>query len=102
MKKIILIFVAGTLFVGCFCLHASYQATRTGVVSDIVAKEPTCDFIIATTKLEKPYEEIAILERTGFFGDFAYNVEDFKAAVMKQVCRLGGEAVISEVNGKGA
>lgn len=85
----------------CSCVP-NYSITRTGTAS-LVAKQPGCDFSIVTTKAERPYEEIGIVDFvTGFItGPSARDASTFKEAIRGKVCELGGDAVFAEVNGYG-
>jgi hypothetical protein len=57
MKKLILLVILTLL--SC---HPSYTMTMTGNISSTMSKAPNCDFVIVTSKVEKDYEEIAILD----------------------------------------
>jgi hypothetical protein len=82
--------------VGCFSSwKPSYVVTKTGAAG--VAKAANCDFLIATSKVDRPYDEIAILDAKMWAEDAA----SFKQTVAAQVCEIGGDAVIAEVNGNG-
>ena len=84
------------LLLACAMSAPSFKLTKTGAAG--LAKPASCDFIIATTKVDRPYDEIAILDRGSTdVGDAA----EFKETVRTQVCGLGGDAVIAEVNGYG-
>ena len=81
----------------CGLQAASYKATRTG--SSVLKPKPAdCDFAILTTKSDRPYEEIAILDSKNYM---AHDVAEFKEAIKKDVCDLGGDAVFAQVNGYG-
>jgi hypothetical protein len=60
------------------------------------AKAATCDFQVVTLPPSRGYEEIAMLSPTG---DVAYDPVEFKRLVHAQVCSIGGDMVLSEVNG---
>jgi len=79
------------------CDVKNYKVTRTSSAAP-TAKPATCDFTIATTKVERPYEEIAILDRQDYL---ARDAGEFKELIKKDVCALGGDAVFAEVNGYG-
>ena len=81
----------------CAMYNPSYKLTKTGVAGP--GKPPSCDFIIATTKVDRPYDEIAILDCEA---NKAGDVAAFKESVRAQVCAVGGDAVIAEVNGYGS
>jgi hypothetical protein len=82
------------LLPGCFA-SPSYIVTKTGAVG--AAKPANCDFLIATSKVDRAYDEIAILDAKIWAEDAA----SFKQTVGAQVCELGGDAVLAEVNGNG-
>jgi hypothetical protein len=85
------------LLPACAMYAPKYKLTATGAVG--VAKPASCDFIIATTKVDRPYDEIAILDCDA---NKAGDVAAFKESVRTQVCGIGGDAVIAEVNGYGS
>jgi len=85
------------LLPACGMYAPSYKLTNTGAAG--LAKPATCDFIIATTKVDRPYDEIAILDCGP---NRAADVAEFKQSVRAQVCGVGGDAVIAEVNGYGS
>jgi len=78
----------------CFA-GPSYVVTKTGTAGP--AKPANCEFQIATSKVDRAYDEVAILDSKVWSEDAA----TFKQAVAAQVCELGGDAVIAEVNGNG-
>ena len=86
-----------TLLSACAMYAPSYKMTKTGGAG--LAKPASCDFIIATTKVDRPYDEIAILDCDA---NKAGDVGAFKESVRAQVCGIGGDAVIAEVNGGGS
>lgn len=74
----------------------TYTLTQTAAHVD--PKPAGCDFVIATTKLDREYEEVGILDKNM---GMASTAADFKEFVRPQVCALGGDAVIAEINGYG-
>jgi hypothetical protein len=78
-----------------YAVQPRYVLTKTGTPG--AAKPKGCDFAIVTTKVERAYDEVAILDSTVT----AENAAAFKEAVGPDVCDLGGDAVLAEVNGKG-
>ena len=90
-----ILYVLWPLWFGACFAGPSYTFTKTGTAG--AAKPPSCDFIIATTKVDRAYEEVGILDSK----IWAENAAQFKATVQKQVCDVGGDAVYAEVNGNG-
>ncbi len=80
------------------CVSRSYLVTRTGT-GPVVSKAPDCDFAVLTTQGDRAYEEVAILERDG---EPAVTAVEFQKIVRRQVCELGGDAVLAEVDNQGA
>ena len=80
------------------CASRNYLMTRTGT-APVVSKAPDCDFAILTTHGERAYEEVATLEGDG---QPAVTAVEFQKRVRKQVCELGGDAVVAEVDNQGA
>lgn len=89
--------VPALVLAACGLQAASYKATRTGP-SALAPKPANCDFAILTTKADRPYEEIAILDSKNYM---AHDAAEFKDAIKKDVCELGGDAVYAQVNGYG-
>jgi len=58
-----------------------------------------CSFEIATSDPSKSFEEVGTLQY--YNGTEPRTVEEFKKAVAKQVCGVGGDAVIAITNDKG-
>ena len=79
------------------CGTRDYKVTKTAP-GPFASKPPTCDFVLATTKVDHPYEEIAILDPKDYA---AADASEFKEAVRADVCTLGGDAVFAEVSGTG-
>jgi hypothetical protein len=67
----------------------------------LASKAPTCDFrVVNLLPQGGDFEEIATLtQREG--KALALNPTEFKAAVQADVCRLGGDLVVTEVSGWG-
>jgi hypothetical protein len=87
----LLLFVAG-----CF----GYQYTPT-TQNAAAAKPQNCSFDLLTTRPERPYVELGVLESQGSPGSGAANAGIFKSRIGEQVCQVGGDAVLTEVNGLG-
>jgi phage terminase large subunit-like protein len=88
----------GVLLSSCayYAVKPNYVVTKTGTAGE--PKPVGCDFAIVTTKVDRPYEEVALLDRTVA----AENASSFKQAIAEDVCKLGGDAVFAEVNGAGS
>lgn len=82
-----------TFLAGCM----SYELTPT-TTAPTTSKAP-CDFRVVNLPPHGDYEEIAALTPDG--RRCAMNPNDFKSAVRDNVCRVGGDVVITEVNGFG-
>ena len=89
--------VVAVVITGCGLQAASYKATKTGS-SALMPKPANCDFAILTTPAARPYEEIAVLDSKNYM---AHDVAEFKEAIKKDVCEMGGDAVLAQVNGYG-
>jgi len=74
-----------------------YTVTKT-TADAAPAKAGDCDFAIATTKFDRAYKEVAILDAQALM---AHDATEFKDAIRKDVCALGGDAVYAEINGRG-
>jgi len=73
----------------------SYAFTKTGASG--AAKPEDCDFEVIA-KVDSSYEEIGILDSEAGAADDA---SQFKDTVRRQVCEVGGDAVVTEVVSSG-
>lgn len=83
------------LLVGA-CAETGYVLTKTGEAGR--AKLAGCDFVVVTTKVERPYREIGILDSRV---DPPTDAATFKDQVRAEVCSIGGDAVVAEISGSG-
>ncbi len=74
----------------------------------VTAKPSGCDFSVVTLVPQGAHQEIGTLtyeDASGFwsFGpsSHAESPDEFKRAVQAEVCRLGGDIVVTELNGRG-
>jgi hypothetical protein len=79
------------------CGSSNYVVTRTSA-APVVSKAPDCDFAILT-HAEPDYEEVAMFEREN---QPAMTAAEFQKMVRKQVCEVGGDAVVAEIDNQGA
>jgi len=83
---------------------APYVPQYTTTVStnqQLVAKPASCDFrVVNLAPTSGGFEEIATLTPKPSLQ--AWTPESFKTAVHDDVCRLGGDMVVTEINGQGA
>jgi hypothetical protein len=86
--------LSAALFSGC---GVHYGFTRTTLVR-ATPRAQNCSFEFFTTRPDRAYDELGVLE---YDMDMACNARDLYLAVRSQVCRAGGEGVITEVNGAG-
>jgi hypothetical protein len=77
--------------------HYGYDLAVT-TTTPVTAKPQPCEFQVVSLPPSGDYEEIGTLDTTGFG---APNVPDFKRGVEADVCRVGGDVVVTQVNGKG-
>lgn len=75
-----------------------YNFTPTGPTAS-AAKPPTCTFRVTATLPTDDLEEIGVLEPVSFK---AYDSRSFKQAIAADVCSVGGDVVVMQVNGNGA
>lgn len=94
MRNVLCLF-AVSLAGGC----AIYQLTPT--TKQVSAKPADCEFVVVTTRVERPYEEIGILDRSGPMM-IATTAQVFKDEIREQVCSIGGDAVFAQINGNGS
>src|SRR5262245_20537440 len=80
------------------CVPTSYTYTPSSAHGP-PPKPVGCVFEVITSPPTKGYEEVGIL--AFYNGTEATTVDDFKNGVAKQVCEVGGDAVIATANAKG-
>lgn len=88
----------GALTSGC-AAHAHFTRTTT---AQAAPREPTCAFEVFTTRPDRPYDELGVIEdpkREGWRS--ISRVSDFIDVSRQSVCEAGGDAVLAEVNGMG-
>lgn len=79
------------------CSQGKYNYVRTThVVAE--AKPDTCQPELFTTRPERSYVELGVLEPKGFYTG---STSRFIANVRPYVCAAGGDAVLAVVNGTG-
>lgn len=83
-----------TLLVGC-----GYRYTPT-TQNAAAAKPANCMFDLLTTRPSRPFVELGVLEPQGSQGK-QRTAAAFRDSVAADVCRVGGDAVLTEVNGLG-
>jgi hypothetical protein len=86
-----------TLAIGCG--HPPFTRS-VSTAKPLTQKPDTCDFQVLSMAPETGYEEIATLAPK--YGPVRLSADEFKAAIRKDVCALGGDAVVAQVNGLGS
>ena len=96
MKHFCLGVVLGVCATSC---GISYEMSRSSVVQ-VTPKSGQCEFqVVSMPPSMNEYEEIAILTPTS--SRWADSPQSFKDSVGDDVCRVGGDVVVTEVNGIG-
>jgi hypothetical protein len=80
---------------GCATESWSYTASATAP-----AREATCDFAVVSTPPGPGYQEIGLLDDAPG-GPCVRGAQAFKQAVRSEVCKAGGEVVMTEISGFG-
>ena len=92
--------VSLVLLVAAACASPAKYTISVSSTSRLAEKPATCEFrVVNLPPSGADYEEIATLTPDYYS---AYKPDDFKRAVAAPVCRVGGEVVVTEVNGQGA
>ena len=78
----------------------SYRYAQTTSVT-APAKPETCSFDVLSTRPDRPYDELGVLDFSGDQMAVAKSVTSFRDRVRPHVCGAGGDAVLAEVNGVG-
>jgi hypothetical protein len=89
---------AFVLVLAAGCSHVHYQLEMSSP-TPVAAKTGRCEFRVVNLPPAGDYEEIATLTPPYSYGDIT--AEAFKANVHDEVCRIGGDVVVTEVNGQG-
>jgi|SRR5467141_3707706 len=102
-RRLPLAWAASLLAVGC---AAETQYTPTSVRSQ--PKPENCSFDILTTRPQRIFDELGIIDFTGGLVDgtgrragLPDNAAELKDKTAQTVCGAGGDAVLAEVNGRG-
>jgi fermentation-respiration switch protein FrsA (DUF1100 family) len=80
------------------CVPTSYAYTPTAT-RGFPSRAAGCSFEVSTTEPTQAYEEVGTLKH--YNGSVPKSLEDFKNAVSKQVCELGGDFVVVRGDGNG-
>lgn len=96
MKQVALGAVVAFTFGACVPPR-SYRLSTTQQIAT-TPKPASCDFRVVNLPPQGDFEEIATLD---FVYDPAHNPDEFKQAVHDKVCSVGGDVVVSEINGNG-
>lgn len=80
------------------CVPTSYAYTPASSRS-FGQRDASCAFEVVTTPPTETYEEVGVLAH--YNGDVPSNLEEFKKVIAKQVCGVGGDAVIASSTGTG-
>jgi hypothetical protein len=93
-----LIILAATGACGSF-MYDGYNLRPNGPAKP---KPNACDFRIVSTVPAQGYEEVATLTlKNGINGNVPRETDKFQHDVQSQVCQVGGDLVVAEVNGRG-
>jgi hypothetical protein len=90
--------VAMVVVLAAGCVPTSYSYTPASSRS-FGQRAAGCTFDVVTTPPTETYEEVGVLAH--YNGDVPSNLDEFKKVVAKQVCGVGGDAVIASSNGTG-
>jgi hypothetical protein len=91
------LFACGLVVAGCIQYAAHYDYVPT-TQTRAAPKPENCDFELLTTRPDRPYDELGIVEPAV---KRASSVVEFRDRIRADVCRAGGDAVLSEIGGSG-
>jgi hypothetical protein len=84
------------------CGWAMYQGYNLERSAPAVPKQGRCEFQVVSSLPHESVQEIGTLSlKNGINGDVPRDASRFRADVHDQVCELGGDVVLTEVNGHG-
>jgi hypothetical protein len=101
MKLIVMTLLGTSLLAACAISKAQYKLSASAPTQP-APHAATCDFRVVNTIPDGKYDEIATLSIDWETGTAAMDPDDFKLRVRPDVCRVGGDVVITEINGYGA
>jgi hypothetical protein len=78
----------------CGPLRYKYVPTTANKAA---ARAAGCSFEILTTRPDRPFIELGVLELDD--GRTTQSVGQYRTAVAQDVCAVGGDAVLAEING---
>jgi len=100
-----LAWAASLLAVGCAAAQTQYTATSSVRAQP---KPESCSFDVLTTRPQRPFEELGIIDftggvvyKTGHRAGLPDSASELKDKAAQTVCRAGGDAVLADVNGLG-
>ena len=79
------------------CAQYGYRFTKTTRHALPPPEPANCDFGVAASMPEGPYEELGVLDAEQAVSSMA----SFREVIAERVCAVGGDLVIGEVNGYG-
>jgi hypothetical protein len=97
-RRIQLALSLGVLAIGCASMSPNYGLTKS--VNNLTPKAANCEFTVVTVPSDRPQEQVGILDAE-MVPYAATTAAEFQDAVRKQVCEVGGDAVLAEINGRG-
>jgi hypothetical protein len=97
--RTISVLVCSGVALGCGTIPPRYALTKSTMAETL--PKAACSFRVVNLTPSGPYEEIATLSSEQSWVR-AYNPVDFEARVRDQVCSIGGDIVVTEINGNGA
>ncbi len=79
------------------CFTASFPLT-VSTNKPLAPKPPGCEFLVVGSMPQGNFEEVATVRSTG---KGCSDPQEFRMAVREDVCRVGGDVVVTEANGYG-
>jgi hypothetical protein len=92
MKRVLLLIMLAS------CTPTSYTYSPT-ILRPVSSRSDDCSFEVATSTPSRSFEEVGTLQH--YNGTEPSTVEELRKAVAKQVCGVGGDAVIAIADNKG-
>ena len=85
--------------VACGLTYQGYNVERSAPAAP---KQAGCEFQVVSTVPGEGFQEVATLTlKNGMNGDIPTEAVRFRADVRDEVCQVGGDLVVTEVNGRG-
>ena len=82
------------------CLACAEPVVHNTATTTVPGRDPTCAFDVVGSRPGPGYVEVAQIDRSFGVGQYR-NPQEFAYAVRPKVCAVGGDVLVTELNGSG-